>query len=426
MHDRTTLRRNLDRIMAQAYSRSSNHNALSTQFLNLDSTTINEVDNFRTIVEKQSRLVLVKEFRENCLKEMSLKQELNRELYSNIAFPDAIKSKTPLSKHRKNIENEMTDSINLVLLRLDKKIKENPNQEIQVPSLIGLIESYYNLSKLENFYKHEYLLQVLGNIKKNATKSNYTLHQHRGLDILIENAKFIGQGAQKDHLFVTALRGALFSHLFQSSHDRHNVNLDSNWCIFVPVRKDTKHPILKNLLSLRTLKQQDVKKNLNTVRTAGAASSTLEGYNLNTTLEEDLAEMRDNGILGDQFRIGLRFTELTVSQQHEFLITFVNSFEFGIHCARRSMSIKYGITKNCLVPSCYFLTIYDLNVRFQRCHLALKKIRNGDTTNIIKASDLRAVFLAIVEHKNTVIQFIQEIYKTSSSENSDQKAQENA
>ena len=65
------------------------------------------------------------------------------------------------------------------------------------------------------------------------------------------------------------------------------------------------------------VQKKKIQTNLNSVRTAGNAATTLSLYTYETTLKNDLHELRDNGLFGNTFREGLSQLNLTASQKEK-------------------------------------------------------------------------------------------------------------
>lgn len=122
---------------------------------------------------------------------------------------------------------------------------------LPIPSLIGFVDSQFNLEKIAKIYRHPYLLPILENLSKDET---YTSSQHDLIEVMITTCKFVQLGVEIDHFLGNGVRSALFSHVFQSNNTRNNQACDSNRSIFIPLEKD-KNKIVENLNSLRTAGQ---------------------------------------------------------------------------------------------------------------------------------------------------------------------------
>ena len=226
------------------------------------------------------------------------------------------------------------------------KHNQSISDQIEIPSLIGFMDSFANLEKINTIYKHPYLLDILKDMK--ISKFKYSIKEIKNIDILIKNCEFFQLGVQIDHLLPTTIRSAVYGHMFQSNNNRNNESVDSNWCVFMPLKKNGNKII----------------DNLNSLRTGGQASNTLTEFNRSTDLKADFYELRDNGIMGNDFRIGLQKTNLTADQKKIFLKRFTIAFEFVIEDSIRVMNFKYGMHSVINQPPSFLLRILDLNVRF--------------------------------------------------------------
>ena len=401
-----TRRAHSQNIESAMYTRSYNSQELKLNRPKLSETDITIIDNYRSITLTHADRIDNPGIRQTILTGLAQNRALADKLHSLIQFNSLTKIdnlKHPIEDRKaiKQIQTEMGNSINSLLDELVKMRMRNNSSNIQIelPYVNELINERANLERVCKVYSHPYFLKVLENIKESAQTSP----QARLNDInrLIENCNFIQKGVQIDHILPTALRTALFSHVLESTNVRNNQDMDSHLCTFIPVHKSTK---------------KQIQTNLNSVRTAGTAATALSSYTSETTLKNDLRELRDNGLFGDTFREGVSQLNLTPSQKEVVLIHFVNSFEFVIDEATRAMEIKYGITEPTIsVPQSYFMVIYDFNIRLQGIFQAVRKTNNVDTANVLDIDQIHGGLLDVVKHKNSIIYFIDQIFKTTKS-----------
>lgn len=99
-----------------------------------------------------------------------------------------------------------------------------------------------------------------------------------------------------------------------------------------------------------------------------------------------------------------------VIQKTQFLQRFVIVYEFKIEDSIRIMQIKYCISSVTHPSLSFLLIILDLNVRFQRLNQALRKIRNGESKNLLETKKIRDGVINVVKYKNTILYLIDVIY----------------
>lgn len=383
-------------VQTKAYRRSDTLEELQNDLPDLDLTVVQEINDF-SIVVKDVTLQLQDNTQKNLwFRIVNNEINLSRKIYKNINFPKEVLSKNVLNIAKKlekmKIKRKMRKQIETHLLRYNQNISD----QIEIPSLIGFMDSFANLEKINTIYKHPYLLDILKKMKINGFK--YSIKEIKNIDILIESCEFFQLGVQIDHLLPTAIRSAVYGHMFQSNNNRNNESIDSNWCIFMPLKKNG----------------NKIVENLNSLRTAGKASNTLDKFNSSTDLKADFHELRDNGIMGNDFRIGLHQTKLTRDQKHKFLRQFTIAFEFVSEDSIIMMNQKYGMSSMMNQPPSYLLIILDLNIRFQRFNQIFKKIRNADFSNLIETEKIRDGLINVVQHKNTVLRLIELLYEENS------------